>query len=324
LKNNLFIIGNGFDRGHDMSTSYNNFKDWLIEMYPESQDTEHFMVSDATLMPKGDMSISDEDLASFLVYCINEAAGGNWANFEEALGRIDWELFFDDVDDVTGRDGDIDLWKTAYTREDFTSTLSFNAYGFSKLFSQWINTISYPKAISCNSFLTDSLKGSSIFLTFNYTKTLEDIYHIPSGQICHIHGVQGKEIIIGHGVEKSRAATEAYSDDEYDCEADYESDYDFGMEGIDDIHDSLRKPTKQILEQTSFFASLKHNCIKDIFSWGFSFSAVDLCYIKEICKTIDTGNIIWHLHDRGNGDPIQFEQILRQCGFSGNVTTFKA
>lgn len=320
MKNNLFIIGNGFDRGHDMPTSYNNFKDWLIEMYPESQDTENFMVSDAALMSKGEMSISDEDLAAFLVYCINETAGGNWANFEDSLGRIDWELFFDDVFDVIDREGDIDLWKTAYAREDFTSTLCFNAYGFSRLFSQWINTISYPKGISCKKFLTDSLKDSSLFLTFNYTKTLEDIYHIPPEQICHIHGVQGKDIIIGHGVEKSHAAPVAYSDDEYD----YESDYDFGMEGIDDIHDSLRKPTKQILEQTPFFAGLKHHRITDIFSWGFSFSAVDLCYIQELCKTVNTGDMIWHLHDWGNEDPVRFEQLLRQCGFSGKVTTFQA
>ena len=146
-------------------------------------------------MPKGDMSISDEDLASFLVYCINETAGGNWANFEEALGSIDWELFFDDVDDVISKDGEIDLWKTAYAREDFTSTLQFNSYGFSKLFSQWINTISYPKDISCNSFLMDYLKNSSVFLTFNYTRTLENFYNIPPEQICHIHGVQGLSLI---------------------------------------------------------------------------------------------------------------------------------
>ena len=324
MKNNLFIIGNGFDRGHGMSTLYTDFRDWLIKRYPDSQDTEHFTVSDATLMPKGDMVIDDEDLACFLVYCIDEAAGGDWANFEETLGKIDWELFFDDVDDVTGRDGEIDLWKTAYAREDFTSTLNFNAYAFSKLFSQWIYTITYPKSISRNRFLTDTLKNSSIFLTFNYTKTLEDIYSIPPEQICHIHGVQGEDIVIGHGVEKSNESIGSYSDDEDDFEDDYESDYDFGMEGIDDIHESLRKPTKQILERTPFFANLKNHDIKNIFSWGFSFSAVDLCYIKAICNTLATANINWHLHDRGNGEPAKFEQRLRKCGFLGDITTFKA
>jgi len=322
LKNNLFIIGNGFDRGHNMLTSYNNFKEWLIEEYPESKDIDNFIVSDATQMPKGEMYISDEALASFLFYCINETVGDDWANFEKALGKIDWELLFDDINDVIGKDGEVDLWKTAYAREDFTSTLHFNAYAFSKLFSQWVHTITYPANILRNGFLTDALKNSSVFLTFNYTKTLEDIYNIPPEQICHIHGVQDQNIVIGHGVEKPHLSAAPYSEDDF--EDAYESDYDFGMEGIDDIHDSLRKPTKQILDQTLFFASLKHHSIENIFSWGFSLSAVDLCYIKEICKILDTKRITWHLHDRGNGDPDRFEPILRQCSFAGNITTFKA
>ena len=49
MKNNLFIIGNGFDRGHDMPTSYNNFKDWLIEMYPESQDVKRQILANSNV-----------------------------------------------------------------------------------------------------------------------------------------------------------------------------------------------------------------------------------------------------------------------------------
>ncbi|WP_312699268.1 bacteriophage abortive infection AbiH family protein [Sedimentibacter sp.] len=322
MKNNLFIIGNGFDRSHDMPTSYIDFKNWLIEMYPDSINTDNFMVSYATNMPKGDMYIADEDLASFLVYCINETAGGNWENFEEALGNIDWESFFDDIEDITDKDGDTDFLKTAYAREDFTSTLSLNSRAFSDLFSRWINTISYPENISCNSFLTNSLKNSSIFLTFNYTKTLEDIYSIPPEQICHIHGTQNKNIIIGHGVKKFPSS--AYSYDEYDFENNYESDYDYGMDGIYDIHNSLKKPTKQILKQTPFFSNLNSHNIDNIYSWGFSFSEVDLCYIKEICNILDTTNITWNLHDWRNKGATKFEHILRQCGFAGNITTFKS
>lgn len=69
MKNNLFIIGNGFDRGHNMITSYNHFKDWLIEEYPESEDIDNFIVTDATLMPKGEMYISDCRASN---YCFNK------------------------------------------------------------------------------------------------------------------------------------------------------------------------------------------------------------------------------------------------------------
>jgi len=320
LIKNLFIIGNGFDLGHRLPTSYDDFKQWLIEEYPSSQEIEKFIIADPTLMPDGDSIISDEDLASFLVYCINEAAGGNWENFEEELGKIEWALFFDDIEDVLDKDGDVNPWRTAYIKEDLTSTLYSNSKGFSGMFSQWIETISYPKDITKNSFISNYMKGSSVFLTFNYTKTLEDIYEIASNQICHIHGAQGGDIIIGHGVEKVARIPDVDSNGEYL----YDSDYPIGMEGLDEIDDLLRKPTQEIIETTPLFEDLKTYQIENIFSWGFSFSNVDLVYIKEICKVIDTHNITWHLHDRGNGNVVRFKNILIQAGFKGTITTFEA
>ena len=317
---NLFIIGNGFDLGHRLPTSYDDFKQWLIEEYPSSQEIEKFIIADPTLMPDGDSIISDEDLASFLVYCINEAAGGNWENFEEELGKIEWELFFDDIEDVLDKDGDVNPWRTAYIKQDLTSTLYSNSKGFSGMFSQWIETISYPEDITKNSFISDNMKESSIFLTFNYTKTLEDIYGIAPDQICHIHGTQGGDIIIGHGLEKVTRIPDVDSNGEYV----YDSVYPIGMEGLDEIEDLLRKPTQEINETTPLFEDLKTYQIESIFSWGFSFSQVDLAYIKEICKVIDTQNITWHLHDRGNGNVVRFKNILIQAGFKGAITTFKA
>ena len=43
-------------------------------------------------------------------------------------------------------------------------------------------------------------KDHSFFITFNYTKTLEEVYNIPKGQICHIHGcINESDLIVGHG-----------------------------------------------------------------------------------------------------------------------------
>ena len=225
---------------------------------------------------------------------------------------IDWGHFFDDLEDITDREGDIDLSKTSYAREDQTTMLHINSSSFGNLFSQWINTIVYPVNMSCNNFLSSSLCDSDLFLTFNYTKTLEDIYGVADEKICHIHGVQGKEIIVGHGKDISHEE----SNDEY------ESSYDFGMEGIDDIHQSLRKPTNKIIKQTSFFSDLQDCNIENIFSWGFSFSDVDLCYIHEICKNLKTENLVWHLHEYGGWR--EYINILKNCGFKGTIKSFKA
>lgn len=305
---NLFILGNGFDIGHEMDTKYEQFRYWLVSQFPEAADTSSFCLSEVQMMPDGEEYICDEDLASFLIYCIDETTGGNWADFESALGTIQWEYFFDQLEDITDRDGDIDFWKTAYVREDFTQTLFINSRAFSKFFSEWIRTIEYPSSVSKNAFFTDNIKATSFFLTFNYTRTLEKVYLIPENQICHIHGVQGEEIIFGHG-------------NRYDQ---VESKYGFGMEGIDDIHEILRKPTEKIIRNTDVFNKLKSFDIKNIYSWGFSFSEVDQCYLEEICRSLDTKPITWHIHDYSKDNFDQFQTILYNCGFKGKVKLFHA
>ncbi|MBO4594898.1 MAG: hypothetical protein J5697_04280 [Clostridia bacterium] len=49
---------------------------------------------------------------------------------------------------------------------------------------------------------------NDLFLTFNYTKTLEKIYSINESSVCHIHGTVNQDIYFGHG----------------DCDNPYESD----------------------------------------------------------------------------------------------------
>lgn len=305
---NLFIIGNGFDLGHKMNTSYKQFKNWLVSQFPEAADTASFYLSEAQIMPDGEEYICDEDLASFLIYCIDETTGGNWADFESALGKIEWEYFFDELEDIKDRDGDINLWKTAYAREDLTRTLSVNSGAFSQFFSKWISTIRYPDSIVKNPFFTSAIKDTSFFLTFNYTKTLEDVYLISENQICHIHGVQGEKIIFGHGNRHDQD----------------ESKYDFGMEGIDDVHEALRKPTEKVIRETDVFDKLKSFAIKNIYSWGFSFSKVDQCYLEEICKNLDTKLITWYIHDHSKDKFGKFAKILCACGFKGRVKLFRA
>ena len=49
--------------------------------------------------------------------------------------------------------------------------------------------------------LTKIEQNDSVFFTFNYTKTLENLYNIPSSNIIHIHGCveDNEDFILGHG-----------------------------------------------------------------------------------------------------------------------------
>lgn len=83
---------------------------------------------------------------------------------------------------------------------------------------------------------------NSLFLNFNYTRTIEQVYGIKASDICHIHGEVSSRtegIYFGNG------------DDE---------------------------------EFEGFFDRLSK--VNKIYSYGFSFSEVDMPYIEEIAKIV--------------------------------------
>lgn len=90
----------------------------------------------------------------------------------------------------------------------------------------------------------------------------------------HIHGEQGEEIIFGHG--------------------EFRDNFGNGYWGSEDalvrIHSALKKDTKDIISNSKLFFDGLHN-IDRIYSHGFSFSKVDLCYIQEIFKRIHSESI---------------------------------
>ncbi len=63
-------------------------------------------------------------------------------------------------------------------------------------FHDWIQDLNDPETSKKLHLITES----SLFLTFNYTLTLENLYLIPSEQVRHIHGsaIGEEELILGH------------------------------------------------------------------------------------------------------------------------------
>lgn len=116
-----------------------------------------------------------------------------------------------------------------------------------------------------------------MFLSFNYTSTLEEIYNV--GSICHIHGIQNSDIFFGHGND------EDYT--EY-----YLSHYIGAEDELRELDVRLRKDTAKAIQVNKPFFELMQDRVKNIYSYGFSFSDVDLPYIQEICKCVYTKSSI--------------------------------
>lgn len=304
---NLFIIGNGFDLAHSLPTSYENFHTYLKITYPKALQTSPSFSISSTTIPNGSEVYNDDEVVAFLLEVISRAEvdGDNWCNIEQSLGQLDFEEYFDEMSYLYDEnDEDFNEWHMAYNYEDVSKNFYHVTIKIKVLFSEWINSIDISD-IKANQNLYALLDAPNDYcINFNYTRVLEDVYGVEN--VFHIHGQQNNEIIIGHGVRKE----------------DFENGYVGTEFSLAEIHSSLRKDTdKRIRENQTLFNSM--GSVENIYSHGFSFSEVDLPYIKEICRVLDTHNITWYLNDYVDIDKRNtYIDRIRECGFKGDFSIF--
>lgn len=238
---------------------------------------------------------------------ISDHSDGLWKTLEEEMGKLDYSEIFDWLSDVTDRDGDVDYFKTAYQNEDMAGNIKVIMQKFSDYFTEWVESIDYKDAIAKEKFAA-LIEKEDIFINFNYTKTLELIYK--RNDIYHLHGCVGEQIIFGHG-DKSDVS-------------DYYMQHNIGAENImSEIHELLKKDTDKVIQNNvALWNRIQNSNITDIYSYGFSFGAVDLVYIEKICQLLDTKNIVWHMHDFDKDKFQEIEDCLQKSDFKGRLDLF--
>lgn len=287
-----------------MKTKYSDFRKFILTRY-ENIDLHKFVLPEVHELPDGDQ-IPDEESAVRILFQMLEKMYYDleeeylWCDFEDDLGNLDYDEYFslftydDEKPFVQG-----------YQHEDVASDLKICVSFIKKLFSYWIDTIELKKPLKKYYKI---FSDDDIFLTFNYTETLEKLYDINPENICHIHGVKGEEIIVGHGEEYNG----------------YESIKFAGMSGciLSQLHEILRKDVNKAYSNNyNFFKNLENRNITDIYCIGFSLSTIDEYYIQEICSILDTKNIVLHFtkYDRSNkSDILKLEKFIN-CGFKGKM-----
>jgi hypothetical protein len=155
----LIICGNGFDKNHGLKTDYNDYKQFVKDEYPrEYKDFENFLYSS---FPKKN----------------------KWNDLEKSL-TFDYNKCISDCIQHYFKEGkisaDLRLLEMQVEIEEQTRFI-YNLTG--RYFYEWLSQIDLTKAESNHEFSQDDL-----FVTFNYTNLLEEIYKIDPGNIFHIHG----------------------------------------------------------------------------------------------------------------------------------------
>lgn len=295
----LFIIGNGFDLSHKLPTRYSDFKNYLTKKFP-SADTEAVSVPESTINQDGDEVYNKTEVVSFLLKIISEVEGDEWNNLETTLGRLNYCDYFSPFE---LRDDDKE-YHTIYNNESIAKNIFGAVYMIKQFFSDWIDEVDITN-VQEDIRMRDLFRNNDLFLSFNYTETLEKIYGIKN--VCHIHGVRGSDIIFGHG---------STFDSSY-----YEQKFTGSEEYMQDLQNSLKKDTKRAIEKHKYFFD-KLAGVEMIYSCGFSFSDVDLIYIKEICKNINTKKVVWFLNSYDEGKNCEFVKKIKKCGFTGNFNLY--
>lgn len=297
----LFIIGNGFDVANNLPTKYEDFRQYISSTYNiNKNDIESATVPGVQLGPKGEDVFSEKEAAEFLLYLISCTEGEEWKDIENTLGKLDYELAFDDL----SLSDDENEWHQVYRNEDRSAELLKVVPYITVLFSDWINSIDIEKAVILQIFV-NMIQKYDIFLTFNYTETLEHIYGIMPDKVCHIHGKSGSEIYFGHGNDEDN--TEVYMDRFVGAE-----------NCLSELDKALRKDTGKAIKESAKFFNEIDSTIKEIFSYGFSYSDVDMVYIKELCNRLPD-DATWYLDDHDISKFSERQKKIRDAGFKGEI-----
>jgi len=292
---NLFIIGNGFDLAHGMKTSYEDFHQYLKDTYPDASFTS-YVIPDAKIMPDGSENYDDFDVVGLLLEVISdvEPHGDRWSDLETSLGFLDLDGYLNNrIEDDDDNDG-ADLVGAILEIKDY--------------FSEWIEKIDIYSKSPKSDFMKLIDQEHDLFLNFNYTRTLELLYHAKN--ICHIHGEQGGKLLFGHGNEN-----------------DYTEEYIKRHMGSEDLRqmmlNQLKKNTEAAIKDKQDFFDKIAKSVDKIYSFGFSFSKIDEVYIMEICSKLPTSNVTWYLNDYDDiAKRTEYTKVIKSCGFEGTFDTY--
>ena len=307
----LFILGNGFDIASGLKTEYKDFRQWFMlnhDLDYRSLDKivreKAFGELDVPQWRTGNEGeiIYDKSLEAFFYALVTYANPNDitWNGFEANLSRLPFDCF----DDTFYYDGEDEFEEADFVEQEGNNLTRVFVDAVNIYFSNWIKYIhKTEKPTKRKKLISDNL--DSIFLTFNYTDTLEEFYKILDEKICHIHGYARRtdKIIIGHGDEVLD-----YSEFEPLKISSYMSDAKI----------ELKKPVREIIEKNNeFFQNLGK--LKEIYiiGWGLDNpNFVDAPYLKEIIKHTDDSTIIYF--DSFDASKLDaYKNTCKKNGFEG-------
>lgn len=301
----LYVIGNGFDKHHQIDTDYSDYRQYVADEYPELIDTleQYYDVSEESKL----WSYFEEELASFDPELLLEEFNDGY--YEPDCGSDDFS------------DGDWDNYQVEIElRLDPLKT------DLQESFTTWINSRTIPANI--NDFKID-IDTDSYFLTFNYTDVLERIYNVDQEHITYIHGKVGNGdlLVFGHALEPGTWRNLTFKAPEMPDDLDEEAQQEWeevqaagyslaktrGIDEIESFFSKIHKNTREIIRNhRNLFNEM--STLNRVIVLGHSLSEVDIPYFEEIIRCAKPTQLQWTVSYYGDGEKRHHEFVLKELG----------
>ena len=214
----LFIIGNGFDMHHGAESSYAHFRDYLLHHNVNVVKSLEFFFGPRSLRNTverySEYRWYTEDFKHLRIKAPETkwAKAFLWKDFERYLSLLNREKLFDMLE--------WSLPKTNHQMQHFNydnyqkaidnilKRINLCTFEMRYQFHKWIKTLHYAKGYKKKALVIDS---NALFLNFNYTTFLEDVYGVPYTNIKYIHGCKKDKygsLVLGHSKDYQKGLEE--------------------------------------------------------------------------------------------------------------------
>lgn len=271
----LYILGNGFDLHHNIKCYYKNFRYWLCRnRRPVYENLKRLY-----------RNINQEWWGAF---------EENLANFDpdrypQSIARISHIKQINYLEKYYGQEGrdyfdaleydDENIVSNRYRRAGAIARFEMRTLkdDLNKAFGDWVLQLNKPK----KSKMVD-LDEKALFFTFNYTRTLEDLYGIEEDQVVHLHGsVDNNVFVIGHNMTAEQMMNKDFEENVFYRDPDKDKGQDEARFAMFQAAEEMKKPVEAvIIDHGSAFNSLKG--IEEVEILGLSYSPIDMPYLEEV------------------------------------------
>lgn len=295
-KMKLYLIGNGFDIAHDLPSCYKCFCEFMRNHHPNDYERMGRWF--------------DNNPAQL------------WSDYENMLAKLKIEFLVE---------RNVDTWVKL---ENYQIENAFDTEfsGLKSHFHEWVlATLTGLK--TSNVF---DLKPTDLYITFNYTNTLETVYGIGRHRILYIHGDTVNNVVmqpvVGHGVsedeiekevDQCRPRIEKLVQEAVERQKVNVSWWEKSDEICNELKTflkGLRKDVEEIMSlESDFFDKIgeRKDEITDVVILGHSLADVDAPYFKKIAGLLNT-NTRWHTDYFPHTEvalKIKQERFLTMMGF---------